>query len=110
MKNLLLKLTFAILLASSTLAQDDPETIADFRRKVFRFTNKTPGLYQIDVGISDTPSWLAAFGDIAQTGYTGIVLADNSNQNLSLLTWEKKESSKQFHLQISNFNFSAPPL
>lgn len=54
----------------------------------------TPGLYELDVGITDTNSWVAAFGDFAKTGYTGIVLADKDARILTLLKWVDKDSSK----------------
>jgi len=84
----------ALLLVSAAHAQQIPQSIDEFRRKVFRFTNKAPGLYELNVGITDTNSWVAAFGDFSQTGYTGIVLADKAGRILTLLKWADKNSCK----------------
>lgn len=90
----ILIIALALVLLPVARAQQIPQTIDEFRRKVFRFTNKPPGLYELNVGIVDTNSWVAAFGDFSQTGYTGIILADRPGKVLTLLKWADKNSSK----------------
>lgn len=94
MKNQILAAVLVMVLLPLAQAQQIPQSIDEFRRKVFRFTNKAPGLYELNVGITDTNSWVAAFGDFSQTGYTGIVLADRAGRILTLLKWTDKTSSK----------------
>jgi hypothetical protein len=93
MKFALIKLSVFFLVITGMLAQT--YSLTEFRRKVFKFSNITPGIYEIDVGFKDTnEQFVAAFGDLDQSTYTDIIVSDKASKVLSLYTWGNKESSK----------------
>lgn len=78
-----------------TSAWCEKSTIDDFKRRVFKFISKKPGIYELDIGFDESKQqWVAAFGDIDQTSYTDVLLTDKSGKNLSLLKWGDKDTSK----------------
>lgn len=88
----ILALIIATLIAGSLA---DQSSIDDFKRRIFKFINKEPGIYELDVGFNEnTQHWVAAFGDIDQTSYTDVILTDKEAKVLSLYTWSSKKASK----------------
>jgi hypothetical protein len=80
----------------------EKSTIDDFKRKIFKFSNKKPGIYELDVGFDDSKeNWVAAFGDIDQTSYTDVIMTSKDAKTLELYKWGDKEASKCPNIAIS---------
>jgi hypothetical protein len=49
----------------------------------------------LDIGFDESKEqWVAAFGDIDQTSYTDVLLADKTAKTLTLMKWGDKDTSK----------------
>lgn len=84
-----LRILLVVALATTVFAQKS--NINDFKRKLFKFSNMKPGIYELDIGFDDSKeSWVAAFGDVDQTSYTDVILADKTSKVLSLFKWGDK--------------------
>lgn len=102
MKIGIFKLALLLLIATGIVAQTF--NIDQFKRKVFKFSNITPGIYELNIGFDDSNElFVAAFGDLDQSTYTDMVVADKAAKVLSVYLWGDKKSSKPLQPFILSF-------